>query len=262
MPLVSIRTALIRSALENLHSTSNFDHSRDITLHLQTQAANIPHALNPQALNTVLSSTLAPAFPGNFSSNMRPGSSRAELRSKRPFSHNLGRRRTGIHFCPSVQFRWPSRWSKNNTVSIFSIYIARPACPVLRGESRRVLPILNLPLQPCNSRRAPKAQNHARVTPFLATLTHSLSRNPFVCHFYANTRDMRTFFGLRSATSSPRTSNSFRFNSSEQYARNPFRMRSYRNPGGRGVPIATFFRSRRPGSPLRATLSSLRRAVR
>src|SRR6266851_6592942 len=34
-----------------------------------------------------------------------------------------------------------------------------------------------------------KAQKRPPVSPFPATLTHSLSRNPFVCHSYANTRD-------------------------------------------------------------------------
>ena len=39
------------------------------------------------------------------------------------------------------------------------------------------------------SRPASQAQKHAPVSPLPATLTHSLSRNPFVCRSYANTRD-------------------------------------------------------------------------
>ena len=38
-------------------------------------------------------------------------------------------------------------------------------------------------------RRAPKAQKRVSLSPFAATLTHSLFCNPFVCHSYANTRD-------------------------------------------------------------------------
>src|SRR3984893_9504408 len=38
-------------------------------------------------------------------------------------------------------------------------------------------------------RRASEAQKRAPVSPFAATLTHSLFCNPFVCHSYANTRD-------------------------------------------------------------------------
>jgi hypothetical protein len=34
-----------------------------------------------------------------------------------------------------------------------------------------------------------KTQKHLSASPLFATLTHSLSRNPFVCHSYANTRD-------------------------------------------------------------------------
>jgi hypothetical protein len=38
--------------------------------------------------------------------------------------------------------------------------------------------------------RAPTPKKHTFVSPFPATLTHSLSRKPFPCHSYANTRDM------------------------------------------------------------------------
>jgi hypothetical protein len=38
-------------------------------------------------------------------------------------------------------------------------------------------------------RRASEAQKHLSVSPFVATLTHSLLRNPFMCRSYANTRD-------------------------------------------------------------------------
>jgi hypothetical protein len=40
-------------------------------------------------------------------------------------------------------------------------------------------------------RRAPQAQKCPPVSPLPATFTHSLSRNPFVCHSYTNTRDRR-----------------------------------------------------------------------
>jgi hypothetical protein len=38
-------------------------------------------------------------------------------------------------------------------------------------------------------RRAQKTQKCVPVSPFVATLTHSLSRRSFACHSYANTRD-------------------------------------------------------------------------
>jgi hypothetical protein len=38
--------------------------------------------------------------------------------------------------------------------------------------------------------RVPKAQKRPPVSPFPASLTHSLSRISFACHSYANTRDV------------------------------------------------------------------------
>jgi hypothetical protein len=43
---------------------------------------------------------------------------------------------------------------------------------------------------PSNRRPASEAQKRIALSSFLATLTHSLSRNSFACHSYANTRDM------------------------------------------------------------------------
>jgi hypothetical protein len=42
---------------------------------------------------------------------------------------------------------------------------------------------------PVNVSRASEAQKPLSLSPLVATLTHSLSRNPFACHSYANTRD-------------------------------------------------------------------------
>ena len=42
---------------------------------------------------------------------------------------------------------------------------------------------------PSRVSRAPKRKKHTFVSPFPATLTHSLSRKSFPCHSYANTRD-------------------------------------------------------------------------
>ena len=41
---------------------------------------------------------------------------------------------------------------------------------------------------PASPSRVQKAQKRHFLSPFPATLTHSASRNPFVCHSYANTR--------------------------------------------------------------------------
>src|SRR5216684_3154574 len=45
------RVVSLHSTRENPHSTSKFDHSRDITLRLHACAGNIPHALFPQPLS-------------------------------------------------------------------------------------------------------------------------------------------------------------------------------------------------------------------
>ena len=43
---------------------------------------------------------------------------------------------------------------------------------------------------PRNLASCAESQKRLPVSPFPATLTHSLSRNPFACHSHANTRDM------------------------------------------------------------------------
>ena len=85
---------------------------------------------------------------------------------------------------------------------------AYTACPDLRGEPRRAnsqrrLPRTNrgsaslgilqsatssLSNRPSDVPSCAKAQKHLSATPLFAALTDSLSRNPFVCHSYANTR--------------------------------------------------------------------------
>jgi hypothetical protein len=113
------------------------------------------------------------------------------------------------------------------------------------------------------SRRAPKAQKRAPVTPLFATLTHSLSRKSFACHSYANTRGVgiptsifRSRFGTPDSeldTKSPGfcalayvAAKSFRIRSYEKCARNSFRIRSYKIPWGVEPPS-------HPLAPLRPT---------
>src|SRR5216684_2019509 len=53
----------------------------------------------------------------------------------------------------------------------------------------RILPVTTGVYTFANSSVAPKPQKCLSVSPLFATLTHSLSRNSFPCHSYANTRD-------------------------------------------------------------------------
>src|SRR6266851_4056186 len=54
------RVVSLHSTRENPHSTSKFDHSRDITLRLHACAGNIPHALSPQAPTLLLPNDIEP----------------------------------------------------------------------------------------------------------------------------------------------------------------------------------------------------------
>ena len=89
-----------------------------------------------------------------------------------------------------------------------------------------------------------KTQKCQSASPLLATLTHSLSRNSFPCHSYANTRDdgptLSKFFSPLATRHSPRLFlNTFRMNTcksvSKQGTLTPFRMNTYAKPGGRGA---------------------------
>jgi|ERR1700682_142651 hypothetical protein len=89
-----------------------------------------------------------------------------------------------------------------------------------------------------------KTQKCGSASPLLATLTHSLSRNSFPCHSYANTRDdgptLSKFFSPLATRHSPRLFlNTFRMNTcksvSKQGTLTPFRMNTYAKPGGRGA---------------------------
>src|SRR5258708_22360386 len=54
------RVVSLHSTRENPHSTSKFDHSRDIALRLHACAGNIPHALSPQAPTLLLPNDIEP----------------------------------------------------------------------------------------------------------------------------------------------------------------------------------------------------------
>jgi hypothetical protein len=88
-----------------------------------------------------------------------------------------------------------------------------------------------------------KAQKWLSASPLPATLTHSLSRNSFPCHSYANTRDggapLHKFFSpLATHHSTLLFLNTFRINTcksvSKQTTSSPFRMNTYEKPGGGG----------------------------
>ena len=95
---------------------------------------------------------------------------------------------------------------------------------------------------------APQAQKSLSASPVFATLAHSLSRNPFACHSYANTRDM-------GATLAPKflpgpkdvtpgcSSTSFKINTcktvSKQTTSSSFRINTYKKQGGGGAPGGT-----------------------
>jgi hypothetical protein len=92
-----------------------------------------------------------------------------------------------------------------------------------------------------------KTQKCQSASPLLATLTHSLSRNSFPCHSYANTGDMGLdAFPLPHLLPQPPTHplsvSTFRMNTcksvSKQRTLSPFRMNTYAKPGGRGGPRA------------------------
>src|ERR1700676_1652952 len=92
-----------------------------------------------------------------------------------------------------------------------------------------------------------EAQKCPSISPLPATLTHSLSRNSFACHSYANTRDMGAtlpkFFSPLATRHSPlQFLNTFRINTcksvSKQRTSSPFRINTYEIPGGRGGGVA------------------------
>jgi hypothetical protein len=89
-----------------------------------------------------------------------------------------------------------------------------------------------------------RAQKCLSVSPFPATLTHSLSRNSFPCHSCANTRDggapLPKFFSPLANRHSPlQFLNTFRINTckseSKQRTSSPFRINTYEKLGGGAV---------------------------
>src|ERR1700730_3295612 len=111
-----------------------------------------------------------------------------------------------------------------------------------------------------------QTQTCLSASPLLATLTHSLSRNPFACHSYANTRDggatrlpfrrlpdlfpsVPSVSQWRIQSSGPFVTtlvaqswcniNTFRINTcktvSKQTTLTSFRINTYEKPGGRGA---------------------------
>jgi hypothetical protein len=91
-----------------------------------------------------------------------------------------------------------------------------------------------------------KTQKCQSASPLLATLTHSLSRNSFPCHSYANTQDdgptLSKFFSPLATRHSPLLFlNTFRINTcksvSKQRTLTSFRINTYAKTGGRGPPV-------------------------
>jgi hypothetical protein len=124
--------------------------------------------------------------------------------------------------------------------------ISRRAC---RPRTQRLTPMPSQTSQlssagytykrPANPCRAPKAQEPLPVSPFPATLTHSLSRKSFACHSYANTRDGCPTPLPISAHSSgnPILLDLYFHGLTNPFSRNPFPFTSIQNP--RGVPSVT-----------------------
>jgi hypothetical protein len=88
-----------------------------------------------------------------------------------------------------------------------------------------------------------KAQKCLSASPLPATLAHSLSRNSFPCHSYANTRDggapLPKLFSPPATRHSPlQFLNTFRINTcksvSKQRTSSPFRINTYEKPRGEG----------------------------
>jgi hypothetical protein len=125
----------------------------------------------------------------------------------------------------------------------------RPAPAPIQSPRLAIIP--TPPNSSSFTRRAREAQKALRASPLFATLTHSLSCKSFACHSYAITRDMGVSsftFRLRFRC---RCSKSFRIRSYEKFARNPFRMCSYKKHRGVGVPRQTPYSSPlfRPSCP-------------
>jgi hypothetical protein len=103
-----------------------------------------------------------------------------------------------------------------------------------------------------------ETQKCRSASPLPATLTHSLSRNPFPCHSYANTRDRgvtpapRFFSPLTTRHSPLQFLNTFKINTcksvSKQRTSSPFRINTYEKPGGRGrAPLSLYVNTNTPG---------------
>jgi hypothetical protein len=93
-----------------------------------------------------------------------------------------------------------------------------------------------------------KAQKCPSVSPLPATLTHSLSRNSFPCHSYANTRDMGAmpshFFANlptsgHSRETVPNLSALCFHGLTNPFSHNPFPFTSIQNPPGVGALVAS-----------------------
>ena len=98
---------------------------------------------------------------------------------------------------------------------------------------------------PLRGDRCTEAQKCPSVSPFLATLTHCVSRKFFPCHSYANTRDRGVTPPLKSFSplathNSPLTLTPFRINTcksvSKQRTLTIFRINTYEKQGGRYGP--------------------------
>src|SRR5260221_8455897 len=101
---------------------------------------------------------------------------------------------------------------------------------------------------PLRDGRCTEAQKCPSVSPFLATLTHSVSRKSFPCHSYANTRDRGVTpppksSSPRATRHSPLALTPFRINTcksvSKQRTLTTFRMNTYgKHREGEGVVAA------------------------
>jgi hypothetical protein len=116
--------------------------------------------------------------------------------------------------------------------------VAYSSSPIVTSHGSRVT---------SHVRRAQKAQICILISPFPATLTHSLPRKSFLCHSYANTRDgcaicVANIFVPRSVSrclcGKPSSLSTFRINTcktvSKQTALTSFRINTYEKTGGGG----------------------------
>ena len=145
-------------------------------------------------------------------------------------------------------FSYPSRRSIPNSSLINRLeplYFLFPA-PILcfqqLAASFPKTPGVGVPLR---GGRCTEAQKCPSVSPFLATLTHSVSRKSFPCHSYANTRDRGVTpppksFSPLATRHSPLDLTPFRINTcksvSKQTTLTIFRMNTYKKQGEGGAP--------------------------